>query len=67
MSGTIRKAEEEVIRRAKLIIERAKAAEAGPTNKMVESVIKAVDRRAEPDNNTLAVIDDDDESQSDSE
>ncbi|KAJ4301809.1 RNA-binding protein pop5 [Kalmusia sp. IMI 367209] len=67
VSGTIRKAEEEVIRRAKLIIRRAKAAEAGKPNQMLESINKAVDRRAEPESSILAQVDDGDESESESE
>jgi len=45
VSGTIRKAEEEVIRGAKMIIRRAKAMEEGNKDEMIESVTRAVEKR----------------------
>ncbi|PVI03199.1 hypothetical protein DM02DRAFT_504356, partial [Periconia macrospinosa] len=65
VSGTIKKAEEEVIKRAKLIIRRAKAAESGPRDEIVESAVKAVEKRREEENQVLTRVDDDDESGSD--
>lgn len=66
VSGTIKKAEEEVIRAAKLIIRRAKAAEAGTRDQIVDGVEKAVAKRREEEIQVLARVDDDDESGSDS-
>lgn len=55
VSGTIKKAEEEVIRRSQLIIRRAKAAEA--KTPMLESVEKAADEVRKSDNDILAQVD----------
>jgi ribonuclease P/MRP protein subunit POP5 len=67
VSGTIRKAEEEVIRRAKLLLRRAKAAELGPADPMMESIVKAVDKRGNVESVVLAQIDHGDENESESE
>lgn len=66
VSGTIRKAEEEVIRRAKGIIKRAKEVESGKKDLIMEGVVQAVEKRAEPDA-VLAHVDEGDESERDSE
>lgn len=67
VSGTIKKAEEEVIRRSQLIIRRAKAAEA--KTPMLESVEKAADEARKNERDVLALVDrgseDDDEDMSD--
>ncbi|KAJ4352573.1 RNA-binding protein pop5 [Didymosphaeria variabile] len=63
VSGTIRKAEEEVIRRAKGIIRRAKEMEAGKKDLIMDGVVQAVERRAEPDA-VLAQVDEGEESES---
>ncbi|KAF2690436.1 hypothetical protein K458DRAFT_289773 [Lentithecium fluviatile CBS 122367] len=67
VSGTIRKAEEEVIRRAKLLIQSAKAAESPQHDPMMESVVRAVDRRRELESTVLAQVDPGEESESESE
>ena len=69
VSGTIRKAEEEVIRRAKVIVKRAKNAEGVVTGDvMIASVAEAVEKRRDAERQALAEVDeDDDESGSDSE
>lgn len=67
VSGTIKKAEEEVIRRAKLIIRRAKTAKSGAQDQIVGSTVKAVEKRREEENQILTRVDEDDESGSDSE
>lgn len=66
VSGTIRKAEEEVIRRAKAVIRRAKEAEASNKDAMMESVLQAVEKRDEPREAILVDVntDEDDESES---
>lgn len=61
VSGTIKKAEEEVIRRSKDIIKRAKAWEGTGSLPMLQSVEKAVEREKR-DNEVLAVVDQGDES-----
>ena len=66
VSGTIRKAEEEVIRRAKAIIKRAKEAEAGNKDAMMHSVVQAVEKRDEPREAVLADIDMDEDDESES-
>lgn len=66
VSGTIRKAEEEVIRRAKEIVRRAKEVEKGRKDLVMEGVVQAVERRAEPDA-VLARVDGGEESESDSD
>lgn len=64
VSGTIRKAEEEVIRRAKEIILRAKMGEAGVGDEnMLKDVAKAVEKRREAE--VLVVEEEGDESESD--
>ncbi|KAF2645704.1 hypothetical protein P280DRAFT_126957 [Massarina eburnea CBS 473.64] len=55
VSGTIRKAEEEVIRRAKLIMRRAKGANVAGGDKILESVVEAVQQRRETE--VLAQVD----------
>jgi ribonuclease P/MRP protein subunit POP5 len=57
VSGTIRKAEEDVIRRAKLIVRRAKAAESSSVHHMMEGVVKAMDKRRETETTVLAQVD----------
>ncbi|KAK3202780.1 hypothetical protein GRF29_154g717099 [Pseudopithomyces chartarum] len=66
VSGTIRKAEEEVIRRAKGIIRRAKEAEAGKKDTMMNSVVQAVEKRDEPRETVLADVDMDEDDESES-
>ncbi|KAF1950169.1 hypothetical protein CC80DRAFT_427480 [Byssothecium circinans] len=67
VSGTIRKAEEEVIRRAKAIIRRARAEGDGVGGKMVESVVEAVEKRREVESRVLAHVDEGEESEEGSE
>lgn len=67
VSGTIKKAEEAVIQGANAIIQRAKTAELGSQDQIVEGAVKAVEKRREEENQVLARVDDDDESESDSE
>lgn len=67
VSGTIKKAEEEVIRRAKSIIRRAKVAESGTSDQIVQGAVKAVEKRREEEKQVLAKVDDDEESDSDSD
>jgi ribonuclease P/MRP protein subunit POP5 len=69
VSGTIRKAEEEVIRRAKAIIQRAQEAGSG-----VDGIVKAVGEsnaarvQARKEKDVIVVVDDDEgEEESDSE
>jgi ribonuclease P/MRP protein subunit POP5 len=66
VSGTIKKAEEEVIWRSQLIIKRARATET--KTPMLESVEKVADEARKNDNNILAQVDagseDDDEDMS---
>lgn len=57
VSGTIRKAEEKVIRRSQTIIERAKAWEGKEVLPMMQSVQKAVDRERKIENEVLAQVD----------
>lgn len=57
VSGTIRKAEEEVIRRSQTIIKRAKAWEGKEVLPMMQSVQKAVDRERKIENEVLAQVD----------
>jgi ribonuclease P/MRP protein subunit POP5 len=69
VSATIKKAEEEVIRRARLIVRRARVVEAavGEGDKMVESVAKSVERRREKESQVLVRVDEGEESESGSE
>lgn len=67
VSGTIRKAEEEVIRRAKQIICRVKTTDAGGKNPIVDSIAKSVEKRRDAENAVLAQIDEADESESESD
>lgn len=61
VTGTIRKAEEEIIRRAKEIILRAKTAEDGAGDAdIVQEITKAVDKRRETE--ALVIIDENDNS-----
>ena len=57
VSGTIRKAEEEVIRRSQIIIKRAKAWEGNDVLPMMQSVQKAVDRERKNETEVLAHVD----------
>jgi ribonuclease P/MRP protein subunit POP5 len=67
VSGTIRKAEEEVIRRSQHIIKRARAWDGGGQLPMLQSVEKAVDRESKSESEVLAGIDDGNESEDMSE
>ncbi|KAF9739252.1 hypothetical protein PMIN06_005278 [Paraphaeosphaeria minitans] len=66
VSGTIRKAEEEVITRAKGIIRKAKEMEKGRGDLVMEGVVQAVEKRGERDV-VLARVDEGEESESDSD
>lgn len=66
VSGTIRKAEEEVIRRSQMIIKRAKAWEGRGADPMLGSVEKSVERERKS-NDVLAVVDQGGESEEMSE
>jgi ribonuclease P/MRP protein subunit POP5 len=57
VSGTIKKAEEEVIRRSQLIIRRAKTWEGRGGLPMMESVEKAADKERQTENHVLAQVD----------
>ncbi|KAL7778657.1 hypothetical protein CFE70_008158 [Pyrenophora teres f. teres 0-1] len=67
VSGTIRKAEEEVIRRSQQIIKRAKAWDGAGELPMLQSVAKAVDNQRKSESEVLAVVDDGSESEGMSE
>lgn len=54
VSGTIKKAEEEVIRRARHVVERARRWESGP---MVESVQRAADAERRREREVLVGVD----------
>ncbi|KAL1605793.1 RNA-binding protein pop5 [Nothophoma quercina] len=56
VSGTIRKAEEEVIRRSQKIVKRAKAIEGRGTDPMLSSVEKSVEKERKRED-VLAVVD----------
>ncbi len=56
VSGTIKKAEEEVIRRSQKIVKRAKAWEGREVDPMLASVEKSVERERKREN-VLAVVD----------
>lgn len=62
VSGTIKKAEEEVIRRSKAIVKRAKAWEGNGGLPMLQSVEKAVDRERKREIEVLASVDEGDDS-----
>ncbi|KAF1919794.1 Rpp14/Pop5 family-domain-containing protein [Ampelomyces quisqualis] len=57
VSGTIRKAEEDVLRRSHVIIKRAKAWEAKDALPMLQSVQKAADQERKRENAVLAQVD----------
>lgn len=57
VSGTIKKAEEEVIRRSQLIIRRAKAWEGKGELPMIQSVEKAADKERKSETEVLAQAD----------
>ncbi|KAH8728717.1 Rpp14/Pop5 family-domain-containing protein [Phaeosphaeriaceae sp. PMI808] len=57
ISGTIKKAEEEVIRRSQLIIKRAKAWEGNGDLPMLQSVERAADKERKSENEVLAHVD----------
>jgi len=61
VSATIRKAEEEVIRRSQKIIKRAKAWEGRGVDPMLNNVEKSVEKERKRDN-VLAVVDQGEES-----
>lgn len=67
VSGTIRKAEEEVIARARLIIRRARTLDVKGRHHIIDGVVKAVDKRMESENIVLDPIDDAHDSESTSE
>jgi ribonuclease P/MRP protein subunit POP5 len=67
VSGTIRKAEEEVIRRSHHIIKRAKAWEGSGELPMLQSVEKAADKQRRSENEVLARVDADSEDEDMSE
>jgi len=67
VSGTIRKAEEEVIRRSQQIVKRAKAWDGKGELPMLQSVAKAVDRERKSESEVLAAVDDGSESEGMSE
>ena len=56
-TGTIRKAEEEVIRRAKHVVERARMWEGKGEEPMVESVQKAAERERRNEREVLVAVD----------
>ncbi|KAF1838088.1 hypothetical protein BDW02DRAFT_51220 [Decorospora gaudefroyi] len=62
VSGTIKKAEEEVIRRSQQIIKRARAWDAAGDLPMLQSVEKAVDRDRKSEGEVLAAVDEGSES-----
>jgi ribonuclease P/MRP protein subunit POP5 len=67
VSGTIKKAEEEVIRRSQHIITRARAWNDAGELPMVQSVEKAVDKERKRESEILAKVDDRNESEDMSE
>lgn len=67
VSGTIKKAEEEVIRRSQHIIKRARAWDGAGDLPMLQSVEKAVDKERKSESEVLAEIDDGNESEDMSE
>ena len=67
VSGTIKKAEEEVIRRSQLIIKRAKTWEGPSALPMLQSVEKAVERERKNESEVLAAVDHGDDSDAMSE
>ena len=67
VSGTIRKAEEEVIRRSQQIVKRAKTWDGVGELPMLQSVAKAVDKERKSESEVLAAIDDGSESEDMSE
>ena len=67
VSGTIKKAEEDVIRRAQQIIKRAKAWDGSGELPMLQSVVKAVDKERKSEREVLTTVDDDSEGEEMSE
>jgi len=67
VSGTIKKAEEEVIRRSQQIIKRAKAWDGAGQLPMLQSVEKAVDKERKNEVEVLASVDNGSESEDMSE
>ncbi|EDU41952.1 Rpp14 family family [Pyrenophora tritici-repentis Pt-1C-BFP] len=67
VSGTIRKAEEEVIRRSQHIVKRAKAWDGAGELPMLQSVAKSVDNQRKSESEVLAAVDDGSESEGMSE
>lgn len=67
VSGTIKKAEQEVIRRSQHIIKRARAWDGAGELPMLQKVEKAVDKERKVEEEVLARIDDDNESEDMSE
>ncbi|CAN9199008.1 unnamed protein product [Alternaria alternata] len=67
VSGTIKKAEQEVIRRSQHIIKRARAWDGAGELPMLQKVEKAVDKERKVEDEVLARIDDDNESEDMSE
>jgi ribonuclease P/MRP protein subunit POP5 len=67
VSGTIKKAEEEVIRRSQLIVKRARACDGSGELPMLQRVEKAVDKERKAESEVLATVDDGSESEGMSE
>jgi ribonuclease P/MRP protein subunit POP5 len=67
VSGTIKKAEEEVIRRSQLIVKRARAWDGSGELPMLQRVEKAVDKERKAESEVLATVDDGSESEGMSE
>ena len=67
VSGTIKKAEEEVIRRSQQIINRPKAWDGSGVLPMMQRVEKAVDKERKSESEVLAAVDDGSESEGMSE
>lgn len=67
VSGTIKKAEEEVIRRSQQIIRRAKAWEANGSLPMIQRIEKSVEKEKRNESQILVGIDHDEESDAMSE
>jgi ribonuclease P/MRP protein subunit POP5 len=67
VSGTIKKAEEEVIRRSQLIVKRARAWDRSGELPMLQRVEKVVDKERKAESEVLATVDDGGESEGMSE
>jgi ribonuclease P/MRP protein subunit POP5 len=67
VSGTIKKAEEEVIRRSQQIVKRARAWDGSGELPMLRRVERAVDKEKKTESEVLATVDDGSESEGMSE